>query len=193
MNNFSTQTDAELLRQCPSSTQAQGELIDRYARLVRVFARRFFLLGGDYEDLVQEGMIGLLTAVRQYRLELGSFPNYAAVCIKSRLISAVRSAAARKHAPLNESVSISTYSSADYLPEHLCVSPEELLIDKELYSEYLVQLTKRLSALEKRILDAYLDGMSCSEIADTIHKSLKSVNNAVQRIKQKAAAILSRR
>lgn len=180
-----------MLQLCSTSAEAQEILIGRYTKLVRAYARRFFLLGGDNEDLVQEGMIGLLNAIRQYQTDVGPFPAYAAVCIKSRLISAVRAASAKKHAPLNESVPI---VSADcFPPESVSVSPEDRLIDKELYFEYLATLNKNLSSLEKRVLSAYLDGMSCSEIAESIRKPIKSVGNAVQRIKLKAAEILSRR
>lgn len=186
-------TDEELLSLCASSAEAQEVLINRYARLVRVFARRFFLLGGDYDDLVQEGMIGLLFAIRQYQPETGTFPNFAAYCIKNRLISAVRSAAAKKHAPLNDSVSISNFPT-DYTPfDTVSVDPEEFLIDKERYSDYLFQLRQLLSPLERRIVDSYLEGLSCSEIAEQLQRPQKSVVNAVQRIKTKAASIFSRR
>lgn len=188
INNLS---DEELLQRCPASTEAQEILIGRYTKLVRAYARRFFLLGGDNEDLVQEGMIGLLSAIREYQPKEGPFPAYAAVCIRSRLISAVRAASAKKHAPLNESVPI---PAPDVLPpDSLTDSQEERLIDKVLYSEYLASLYQVLSPFEKRVLDAYLDGMSCSEIAESLHKPMRSVGNAVQRIKQKAADILSRR
>lgn len=186
-------SDENLLLLCSSSVEAQEVLIGRYTKLVRACARRFFLLGGDDEDLVQEGMIGLLNAIRQYQPDVGRFPTYAAKCINSRLISAVRAASAKKHTPLNDSVSIVNYCDEYLASADLTDSPEEQLINREQYSEYLAQLYMRLSALEKRILDAYLEGMSCSEIAESIHKPVKSVGNAVQRVKAKAAGILSRR
>ena len=186
-------SDEDLLLLCSSNTEAQEVLIGRYTKLVRACARRFFLLGGDNEDLVQEGMIGLLNAIRQYQTDVGSFPTYAAKCINSRLISAVRAASAKKHTPLNESVSILNYSDEYLASPELTDSPEERLITREQYSEYFAKLYLILSALEKRILDLYLEGMSCSEIAESIQKPVRSVGNAVQRIKLKAAGILSRR
>lgn len=186
-------SDEDLLLLCRESVEAQEVLIGRYTRLVRACARRFFLLGGDNEDLVQEGMIGLLNAIRQYQTDVGNFPTYAAKCINSRLISAVRAASAKKHTPLNESVSILNYSDEYLASADLTDNPEDQLIDREQYSEYLAKLYMLLSTLEKRILDAYLEGMSCSEIAESIHRPVKSVGNAVQRIKAKAAGILSRR
>ena len=186
------QSDEELLRLCRTSVEAQEILLERYARLVRVYARRFFLLGGDYEDLVQEGMIGLLNAIRQYQPEAGTFPYYAGICIKRRLISAVRAASAKKHAPLNESVSISD-SFPDAVPfDAISDNPENVFIDKELYSDVLSRLLLRISPLEKRVLAAYLEGMSYSEIAKNLHRPLKSVGNALQRVKLKAADILSK-
>lgn len=187
MIDLVTKTDEELLQQCATSAEAEEQLILRYSRMVRAYAHRFFLLGADFEDLVQEGMIGLLTAIRAYQAQSGAFPAYAAACIKNRLVSAVRGSAAKKHSPLNDSV---PFDSVQNLPQ---ISFEDLLIDKTLYAEYLIRLSQQLSTMEKRILDAYLDGLSCSEIADLIHKPLKSVSNALQRIKQKAADLLSRR
>ena len=177
---------------CRTSAEAQEILLERYARLVRVYARRFFLLGGDYEDLVQEGMIGLLNAIRQYQPDAGTFSNYAAVCIRSRLISAVRAASAKKHAPLNESVSISDFVRDTVRPDAVSDNPEDVFIDRELYSDVLSQLFLRLSPLERRILTAYLEGLSCGEIAEDLHRPLKSVGNALQRIKLKAADLLSK-
>lgn len=191
--NISNLSDEELLQQCSTSVEAQEALIRRYTKTVRACARRFYLLGGDDDDLVQEGMIGLLNAIREYCPENGTFPAFAVRCINNRLVSAVRAASAKKHAPLNESVSIISDTPDFPLPEAVAESPEELLINKERYSEYLTQLYKQLSAFEQRILDAYLDGMTISEIADSIRKPQKSVANAVQRIKAKAYGILTRR
>lgn len=169
-------------------------MIRRYTRLVRAYAHRFFLLGGDYEDLVQEGMIGLLNAIRQYHSDsVGSFSSFAAICINSRLISAVRAAAAKKHAPLNESVSFFNESAAFTLSDISFSGPEELLIHKEQYTSYMIDLIQILSPFERQVLKAYLNGLSCSEIADNIHKPLRSVGNALQRIKTKAATVLSKR
>lgn len=168
-------------------------LILRYSRLVWSNARRLFLFGGDYEDLVQEGMIGLLNAIRQYRQGDVSFAAYANTCIKNRMLSAVRDAASMKHSPLNDSVSIDKLFFDETVSDALSISPEDRFIDKERYTDCLAFLNDRLSPLEKRVLAAYLEGMSCSEIAEQVKKPLRSVTNAVQRIKSKAADIISRR
>lgn len=191
--DISTRTDEELLLLCSTSADAQEELIGRYARTVRAYARRYFLLGGDYDDLVQEGMIGLLFAIRQYRQGAGSFPAFAAYCIKNKLISAVRGAAAKKHAPLNDSVSIFDLTSDQILPASVTPDPEELLIDRERYETVLLPLREKLSKFEQKVLDAYLEGLSCAEIAEQFDKTSRSVVNAVHRIKLKAADHFPRR
>lgn len=186
-------SDEELLSLCSSSVEAQEILLERYARLVKAYARRFYLLGGDYEDLVQEGMIGLLNAIRQYQPAEGPFSSYAPVCVRSRLISAVRAASAKKHSPLNDSVSISEYSSDTVFPDFVSGSPEDVLLDRELYSDVLSGLLLLLSPLEKRVFQVYLKGLSASEIAQELGIPLKSVLNALHRIRIKASGLLPRR
>ena len=162
---------------------AETELVGRYTRLVRVCARPLFLAGGDSEDLIQEGMLGLLAAIR----------TYAEICVRSRLYAAVRAAQRDKHFPLNHSVSFET-PLFDGTSAHLFSSeesPEDVVIGREELRERLDALKGQLSGFEAEILSYYLGGLSCAEIASQVGRSTKSVDNAVQRIRRKVARQLS--
>ena len=176
---------------------AEECLAARYSRLVRICARPYFLAGGDSEDLLQEGMIGLLSAIRGYDPERGgSFQTYAEVCIRNRLRSAVRMAGREKYELLNRSVSLEI-PLYDEIPhprqEHypLAESPEEMLIGREEWEGRLETLKVRLSGFEREVLESYLEGLSYAEIAGQTGKPLKSVDNAVQRIRRKAEPFFS--
>lgn len=175
--------------------EAEEELVTRYARLVRICARPFFLAGGDSEDLIQEGMVGLLHAVREFdpTKETG-FHTFAELCIRSRLRSAVKAAARGKHTPLNDSVSLETppldndAKPLSYGSGYPCQEdPEAILIDRESLQEHMSALVGRLSDFEADILGLYLNGLSYYEIAAEVGRSPKSVDNAVQRIRRKLA------
>lgn len=186
--------DEELCRLAAEGTRMAEEiLVTRYNRLVRSCARPFFLAGGDSEDLIQEGMVGLIKAVREYDPEkAASFRTFAEVCIRNRLYSVLRAATREKHAPLNQSVSLDTpffdrdsYTSGT--SDLAQCDPEDFLIDREHTAALLSGVRKKLSEFEAKILGYYLDGLSCREIAKTVGKSPKSVDNAVQRIRHKVA------
>ncbi len=169
---------------------AEEVLVMRYNRLVRICARPFFLAGGDSEDLIQEGMLGLLSAIRSFQVDkAASFHTFAEICIKSRLISAVRTAASGKHTPLNSYISFETPSfdgSPDYVSD-VVENPEDLLINREELQEQLDAAKDRLSGFEAKVLSLFLDGLSYQEIAAQVKRSPKSVDNAVQRIRRKLA------
>lgn len=176
--------------------QAEESLVVRYNRLVRMCARPYFLAGGDSEDLIQEGMLGLLSAIREYDPgKSAAFRTYAEVCVKNRLFSAVKAAARNKHTPLNDSVSISEtplyggsgFSFANGGPGRRTKDPEEILLNREAFRERMEALVGQLSGFEAGILRLYLNGLSYSEIAAEVNKSPKSVDNAVQRIRRKLA------
>lgn len=191
LQSLSSASDEQLVFVSSESLDAMEELISRHSRLVRALARPLFLAGGDHEDLVQEGMIGLLHAVRSYSASSGTpFQAYALVCIRNKMISAVRAAAASKHAPLNESIPFQSFSFDLTVPVSMMNDPEADMISREGADEFLDALRLRLSASEKTVLDLYLEGLSYSEIADRIRKSPKAVDNAVQRIRKKAVTIL---
>ena len=187
-------SDEELCRLVSQEDRLAEELlVTRYSRLVRTCARPYFLIGGDSEDLTQEGMIGLMNAVREYDAsKAASFRTFAETCIRNRLYSALRSAAGDKHLPLNQSVPLDTpfFDSNSYtsgtgnLAER---NPEDFLIDREHAQSLLTGVRKQLSEFEAKILGYYLDGLSCREIAETVGKPPKSVDNAVQRIRRKVA------
>ena len=173
--------------------EAEEILVTRYNRLVRTCARPFFLVGGDSEDLTQEGMVGLIKAVREYDAEKeASFRTFAEICIRNRLYSVLRAAARDKHLPLNQSVPLDTpyFDSNSYTSgtNNLAqCNPEDFLIDREHTAALLSGVRKQLSEFEAKILGYYLDGLSCREIAETVGKPPKSVDNAVQRIRRKVA------
>ena len=162
-------------------------------RLVRTCARPFFLAGGDSEDLTQEGMVGLIKAVREFDAEKeATFRTFAEICIRNRLYSVLRAAAREKHKALNQSISLDTpyFDSNSYTSgtNHLEQrNPEDFIIDREHTAALLSGVRKQLSEFEAKILEYYLDGLSCREIAELVGKPPKSVDNAVQRIRRKVA------
>lgn len=169
------------------SRDAEELLVGRYHRLVRSCARPYFLAGGDSEDLSQEGMFGLIKAIREYDPSRdAAFATFAETCIRHRLYSVLRSAASGKHSPLNQAVPLDT-SFFDANPSFAQVDPELLLIDREKTAALLENTRKLLSEFEVKILGYYLDGLTCREIAETVGRSPKSVDNAVQRLRRKIA------
>jgi len=187
-------TDEELaLLARDGDREAEELLVARYHRLVRTCARPYFLAGGDSEDLTQEGMFGLLKAVREYHAEKeASFRTFAEICIRSRLYSVLRDMARDKHKPLNQSVSLDTpdFDSNSYTSGTSNLAqrnPEDHMIDRERTAALLSGVRKQLSEFEAKILGYYLDGLTCREIADAVGRPPKSVDNAVQRIRRKVA------
>ena len=172
---------------------AEEALVTRYNRLVRQITRPYFLAGGDSDDLIQEGMLGLMKAVREFdRSKEASFRTFAEVCIRNRVYSVLRAASREKHSPLNHSISIETpfFESNSYTAiagHEAQENPEDLMIRRENRSHDLLRINQRLSPLERSVLSLYLDGLTFSEIAEVLGKPSKSVENAVQRIRRKAA------
>lgn len=179
---------------------AEEELVSRYMRLVRICARPLFLAGGESEDLIQEGMFGLLSAVRQYNNEHNaSFKIFAEWCIRNRLRSAVKSASSLKHDPLNNRVPLESILSDESQTQAVACaelfqkSPEEQVLAREnkKYTEQLyLSLVSMLSKYEKAVLTYYLEGLSYKEIAKLTGKGDKAVDNAIQRIRRKTAQML---
>ena len=185
-------SDEALCTALQNGTSAAGDILaHRYRKLVRCCAHPYFLAGGDSEDLLQEGMFGLIKAMREFRADReASFQTFAEVCIRSRLCSVIRASRAGKHSPLNESVPLNAFL-LDAQPQYSQLDPEDLLIDREKAAALLNQVRSQLSELEVRVLDLYLYGCSCGEIAATVGKSYKSVDNAVQRIRRKIGRQIS--
>ena len=181
-----TLADEQLCAACQKGNRnAEDVLAARYHRLVRRIARPYFLAGGDNEDLLQEGMVGLIKAMREYDpAQSASFCTFAEVCIRRRLYSVLKSAASGKHQPLNQAIPLNP-SFFDVSLAFAQDDPEVLLIDREKTAGLLEYACKQLSAFEAEILGYYLDGLTCREIAGTVGKPPKSVENAVQRIRRK--------
>lgn len=166
---------------------AEEELANRYHRLVRACARPYFLAGGEDEDLLQEGTLGLIKAIREFDPGRDtSFFTFAETCIRHRLFSVLKSASSGKHTPLNQAVPLQPSFFDENLPLAQ-VDPEFLVIDREKAAALLSGARAQLSDFEGKILGYYLDGLTCREIAQTVGKSPKSVENAVQRIRRKIA------
>lgn len=185
------QTDESLVERAQTGDkQATEELLSRYAGLVRGRARGFFLVGGETEDLIQEGMIGLYRAVSEYRTDREggmSFKNFAYLCVSRRIIDAVKASARKKNVPLNNYVSL--FQSEWEMPVS---SPEDEVIRGEDRREFLQKMSKELSDFEFRVTVMYMDGLSCAEICEATGKEEKSVDNAIQRSKKKLQKLLKR-
>lgn len=185
-------TDEALLQSAREGDRgAEEALILRYTRLTRACARPLFLAGGDSEDLVQEGLMGLLDAIREFDGSQGAaFATFARVCVQNRLRSAVRSAAREKHMALNAAVPWEEQETSEggrgrgrKSPEN----PEDVVIAQENWREEVARLDRELSPFEREVLGQYLDGFSYQEIAQATGKPPKAVDNAVQRIRRKLA------
>ena len=191
---YDAYTDEQLcVRAGRGDGEAEAALVTRYYALVRACARPLFLAGGDGEDLIQEGMFGLIRAIREYRRDgTATFRTFAEVCIRNRLYSALRAAARNKHAPLNQSVSLDHpfFDSDSYTTGAFDISqtdPEQLIADRDYVTRILENTRKQLSEFEARVLEYYLDGLTCQEIAEIVGRPPKSVDNAVQRVRRKTA------
>jgi len=177
-------------------------LIAKYKNFVRAKARSYFLIGADREDIVQEGMIGLYKAIRDFRSDkLSSFRAFAELCITRQIITAIKTATRQKHIPLNSYVSLnkpiydedSDRTLLDVLSGTKISDPEELIISREEFGDIELKMGEILSDLEWRVLMAYLDGKSYQEIADELDRHVKSVDNALQRVKRKLERYLESR
>lgn len=187
--------DQELVRLARrGAREAEEALVYRYSRLVRQLARPLYLAGGDNDDLIQEGLIGLIHAIREYdREKSASFRTYAEICIRSRLYNAIRAAARDKHSPLNHSVPLEVpfFDSYTAFSQPFQPDPEDVIIGRENARNTLRRVRNLLSPLEGRILKYYLDGLTTREIGEAVNRPPKSVDNAVQRVRRKVARYIS--
>ena len=173
--------------------QALAYLLNKYKNFVRSKARSYFLIGADHEDIVQEGMIGLYKAIRDFQpSRLASFRSFAELCVKRQIITAIKAATRQKHVPLNSYVSLnkplydeeSDRTLLDVI-EGRVTNPEELYISQEDLARIQTQISEVLSDLERQVLDAFMDGKSYQEIAELLGRHVKSIDNALQRVKRK--------
>ena len=188
-------TDEQVVELCQSGDSLAMEyLLNKYKNFVRSKARSYFLMGADHEDIVQEGMIGLFKAVRDFRQDkLSSFRAFAELCVTRQIITAIKTATRQKHIPLNSYISLnkpiydeeSDRTLMDVIVEGHVDNPEELIISQEDLHGINTQLAEMLSSLEKDALSLYLDGKSYQEIAQLLGRHAKSIDNALQRVKRK--------
>ena len=190
----STKTDEQLLMSLREGDRdAEEQLYERYKRLINVRARSYFLIGAECNDLEQEGMIGLYKAIRDYRPDkLSSFRAFAELCITRQIITAIKTATRQKHIPLNNYVSLnkplydeeSDRTLLDVIIEGRTSDPEEMIINMENVGNIRTKINEVLSGLEQEVLNAYLDGKSYQEIAESLGRHVKSIDNALQRVKR---------
>jgi len=181
---------------------AEEYLINKYKNFVRAKARSYFLIGADREDIIQEGMIGLYKAIRDFRSDkLASFRAFAELCITRQIITAIKTATRQKHIPLNSYVSLnkpifdedSDRTLLDVLPIAKVTDPEELVISREEFVDIEEKMEEFLSDLEWKVLMAYLEGKSYQEIATELNRHVKSIDNALQRVKRKLERYIEKR
>ena len=197
MTDYTQFSDQELIEKMRANDAlAEDQLLSRYSRMVRVCARPLFLAGGDSEDLIQEGMMGLLSAIREYDLTSEiPFKAYAELCIRNRLYSAIKSAARLKHLPLNSGIPLDEILSVESQPQSASYpesgrrTTEDQVLAKESEQELRSAFSRCLSKFEHRVLELYLSGMSYADMAQETGKSEKSIDNAVQRIRRKLARL----
>lgn len=192
---FRTLKDEEIVELChDGDSLAEEYLLSKYKNFVRSKARSYFLIGADHEDIVQEGMIGLYKAIRDYRTEkLSSFRAFAELCITRQIITAIKTATRQKHIPLNSYVSLnkplydeeSDRTLMDVIMEGKLSNPEDLIISQEELESIHRKINEVLSGLEQEVLNLYLDGKSYQEIGQQLNRHVKSIDNALQRVKRK--------
>lgn len=173
---------------------ALDQLMKKYKNFVRMKSRSYYMTGGDKEDIIQEGMIGLYKAIRDYNLDKQTtFKSFADLCITRQIITAIKSSMRQKHIPLNSYISLdrpifdddSDFALIDVLPEEKTKSPEQMLIHREDFQWIELKIEQELSALEKDALALYLDGKTYQQISLALNRHVKSIDNALQRVKKK--------
>lgn len=194
-SDYNTLEDITLVEKAQNGDRrAADTLIDRYKSFVRIKTRAYFLVGADRDDIVQEGMIGLFKAIRDYSSDKqASFKYFADICITRQIITAVKTATRQKHSPLNSYISLSKPAYEDesertlieMLSLRTSLNPEEIMIDKENLKSTEQKIRKILSKFELEVMELYINGKSYLEIAEILNKEPKSIDNAIQRVKKK--------
>lgn len=182
--------DEQLVLQAQAGDKrAQNEIMYRHAGLVKSLARRFFLVGGETEDLIQEGMMGLFCAIGDYqhREDGKSFKNFAYMCVRNRIIDAVKKATSKKSVFLSESVALQEGKDLECFHD-----PAEEMILRDESRELTQMMSRELSNLEFKIMTMYMEGMSCAEICEATGKDRKGVDNAIQRSRRKLQRVLKK-
>lgn len=195
---YENMTDEELLEISNNDKKALNCLLERYNNVVNMKANKFFMIGAEREDMVQEGMIGLYKAVKSFDLEKqNSFKTFANLCIERQLITAVKNSNRQKHLPLNSSLSLNAtaYEENDettvmeVLDTNVVDDPSEIIANKEYYNYIETKIDESLSNFERQVLNEYKEGKTYATIAQELHTKVKSVDTAIQRIRKKAIKI----
>jgi len=202
-SRFQLMLDEEIVEDAKKGdAEALEYLIYKYKNFVKAKARSYFLIGADHEDIVQEGMIGLYKAIRDYRQDkLSSFRAFAELCITRQIITAIKTATRQKHIPLNSYISLnkpvydeeSDRTLMDVISGAKVSDPEELIISREEFMNIESKINELLSDLEQEVLISYLQGKSYQEIAVDLDRHVKSIDNALQRVKRKLERYLEER
>ncbi len=195
LSALAQESDEEIVKLSKSGDEFATEyLINKYKNFVRVKAKSYFLVGADREDIIQEGMIGLYKAIRDFRADkLSSFRAFAELCITRQIITAIKTATRQKHIPLNSYISLnkpiydedSDRTMLDILSGTKITDPEEVFISHELSDDLREKIQENLSELESQVLLSYLEGKSYQEMARELNRHVKSIDNALQRVKRK--------
>ncbi|MZP30237.1 RNA polymerase sporulation sigma factor SigH [Heliobacterium undosum] len=203
LDDFEQLVDEEVVEMAKEGDEEALEyLINKYKNFVRAKARSYFLIGADREDIIQEGMIGLYKAIRDFRCDkLSSFRAFAELCITRQIITAIKTATRQKHIPLNSYVSLnkpiydedSDRTLLDVISGTKITDPEELIISREEFDDIEEKMGEILSSLEWKVLMSYLEGKSYQEIAVDLKRHVKSIDNALQRVKRKLEKYLENR
>ncbi|WP_116279131.1 RNA polymerase sporulation sigma factor SigH [Virgibacillus dokdonensis] len=198
LNKLDDESIVQLIHQ--GNSHALNYLIQKYRNFVRAKARTYFLIGADKEDIVQEGMIGLYKAIRDYDgKKLSSFKAFAELCVTRQIITAIKTATRQKHIPLNSYVSLdkpiydeeTDRTLLDVIAGSKDIDPQELLVNQEKYGDVEAELSELLSGLEKKVLQLYLDGRTYHEISVALNRHVKSIDNALQRVKRKLEQLIA--
>lgn len=196
-------TDEEIVELAKNGNVTALEyLINKYKNFVRAKARTYFLIGADREDIIQEGMIGLYKAIRDYRYDRqASFRAFAEICVTRQMITAIKTATRQKHIPLNSYISLnkpvfdeeSERTLGEVVTTEKEGNPEEMFINQENLMDIESTMQRILSPLEQDVVNLYLEGKSYTEIAQKLGRHVKSVDNALQRVKRKLEQYLEKR
>jgi len=197
-NEYLNISDEQLAIRSKTDNNAMEYLIKKYNNLVKARARAYYLIGADKDDLIQEGMIGLYKAIRDFDAnKVPNFSAFAGLCVTRQIITAIKTATRLKHSPLNTYISFDKNTNEDDNQTLLDIlyidnisNPEDILVSKEVVKELQTKMYESLSKLENKVLSYYLKGLDYNEIAKIMNKSLKSIDNSLQRIKKKITLIL---
>jgi len=195
-NEYTNMTDEELVSCAQNGDKkAEGTIISRYSEIVNMKARRFFIVGAEKDDIVQEGLIGIYKAIKSYSIDRdNSFKTFVNMCIERQLITAIKSSNRQKHIPLNSSFSLNgaafdndeTSTLLDIIDFNLISDPLEEIEKKEYLDSIQSKISGELSDFEKQVLDCFIQGKSYAEISEQLDTPVKSIDNAIQRIRKKA-------